>query len=115
MTTSKKNLEPKTSNLLSQIRVVAVSKTKPVSVLKEVYDAGQRHFGENYVQELIEKAPQVRSEQTDTSEAVSNSVLSLAQRNGSLGTRTRKPMPDTLGFGPNLYRELHVCGIDSSK
>lgn len=39
--------------------MVAVSKTKPVAVLKEVYDAGQRHFGENYVQELIEKAPQV--------------------------------------------------------
>lgn len=42
-----------------QIRVVAVSKTKPVSVLREVYDAGHRCFGENYVQELVEKAPQV--------------------------------------------------------
>ncbi|CAI5980701.1 unnamed protein product [Closterium sp. NIES-65] len=36
-----------------------VSKTKPVSLLREVYDAGQRHFGENYVQEIIDKAPQV--------------------------------------------------------
>lgn len=42
-----------------QIRVVAVSKTKPVSVLREVYDAGHRCFGENYVQEFLEKAPQV--------------------------------------------------------
>ncbi|KAF7811197.1 proline synthase co-transcribed bacterial-like protein [Senna tora] len=42
-----------------QIRVVAVSKTKPVSVLREVYDAGHRCFGENYVQELVEKAPQL--------------------------------------------------------
>ncbi|KAJ7946325.1 Pyridoxal phosphate homeostasis protein [Quillaja saponaria] len=42
-----------------QIRVVAVSKTKPVSVIREVYDAGHRCFGENYVQELIEKAPQL--------------------------------------------------------
>lgn len=41
------------------IRVVAVSKTKPVSVIRQVYDAGHRCFGENYVQELIEKAPQV--------------------------------------------------------
>jgi uncharacterized pyridoxal phosphate-containing UPF0001 family protein len=39
--------------------VVAVSKTKPVSVIQEVYDSGHRHFGENYVQELLEKAPQV--------------------------------------------------------
>ncbi|KAJ4842765.1 hypothetical protein Tsubulata_013389 [Turnera subulata] len=42
-----------------QIRVVAVSKTKPVPVLRQVYDAGHRCFGENYVQELLEKAPQL--------------------------------------------------------
>jgi len=36
---------------------VAVSKTKPNELLQEVYDAGQRAFGENYVQELVEKAP----------------------------------------------------------
>jgi len=44
---------------VSQVRVVAVSKTKPVTVVQEVYDAGHRHFGENYVQELIDKAPQL--------------------------------------------------------
>ncbi|XP_038883655.1 pyridoxal phosphate homeostasis protein [Benincasa hispida] len=42
-----------------QIRVVAVSKTKPVSIIRQVYDAGHRCFGENYVQELVEKAPQL--------------------------------------------------------
>ena len=41
------------------VRVVAVSKTKPVPVIRSVYDAGHRCFGENYVQELIDKAPQV--------------------------------------------------------
>mmetsp|Transcript_115536 Transcript_115536/g.331623 ORF Transcript_115536/g.331623 Transcript_115536/m.331623 type:complete len:244 (-) Transcript_115536:51-782(-) len=41
------------------VRLVAVSKTKPVELLKEAYEAGHRHFGENYVQELIEKAPQM--------------------------------------------------------
>ncbi|EPS65800.1 hypothetical protein M569_08977, partial [Genlisea aurea] len=41
------------------VRVVAVSKTKPVSLLRQVYDAGHRCFGENYVQELVEKAPQL--------------------------------------------------------
>ncbi|KAG5181979.1 hypothetical protein JKP88DRAFT_269998 [Tribonema minus] len=40
-------------------RLVAVSKTKPVSDLMAAYDAGQRIFGENYVQELIDKAPQM--------------------------------------------------------
>lgn len=43
------------------VRVVAVSKTKPVSLINQVYDAGHRCFGENYVQEIIDKAPQVES------------------------------------------------------
>ncbi|XP_024384807.1 uncharacterized protein [Physcomitrium patens] len=43
---------------VSSVRLVAVSKTKPVKMIREVYDAGHRHFGENYVQELIDKAPQ---------------------------------------------------------
>jgi uncharacterized pyridoxal phosphate-containing UPF0001 family protein len=41
-------------------RLVAVSKTKPVELIKICYEAGQRHFGENYVQELLDKAPLVR-------------------------------------------------------
>ena len=41
--------------------MVAVSKTKPVALIQEVYDVGHRHFGENYVQELIDKASQVIS------------------------------------------------------
>jgi hypothetical protein len=41
------------------VRVVAVGKTKPVSLLQQLYDAGHRCFGENYVQEFITKAPQV--------------------------------------------------------
>ncbi|KAI9108557.1 hypothetical protein K1719_020441 [Acacia pycnantha] len=42
-----------------RIRVVAVSKTKPISLIRQLYDAGHRYFGENYVQEIIEKAPQL--------------------------------------------------------
>ncbi|KAG5884582.1 hypothetical protein JTB14_032676 [Gonioctena quinquepunctata] len=36
--------------------LVAVSKTKPVNLIVAAYEEGQRHFGENYVQELEEKA-----------------------------------------------------------
>uniref|UniRef100_W8BT16 Pyridoxal phosphate homeostasis protein n=1 Tax=Ceratitis capitata TaxID=7213 RepID=W8BT16_CERCA len=36
--------------------LVAVSKTKPVEMIIEAYTTGQRHFGENYVKELVEKA-----------------------------------------------------------
>nr|GMD08948.1 proline synthase co-transcribed bacterial homolog protein-like [Ipomoea batatas] len=42
-----------------RVRIVAVSKTKPVPIIRQVYDAGHRCFGENYVQELVEKAPQL--------------------------------------------------------
>uniref|UniRef100_A0A915HZ07 Pyridoxal phosphate homeostasis protein n=1 Tax=Romanomermis culicivorax TaxID=13658 RepID=A0A915HZ07_ROMCU len=37
-------------------RLVAVSKTKPIRDILEAYESGQRYFGENYVQELIDKA-----------------------------------------------------------
>ncbi len=40
-------------------RVVAVSKMKPVEDLQAAYDAGQRDFGENYVQEIVEKAAEM--------------------------------------------------------
>jgi PLP dependent protein len=37
------------------VTLVAVSKTKPASDIMELYDMGQRDFGENYVQELVQK------------------------------------------------------------
>lgn len=39
----------------SDVTLVAVSKTKPVEMLQEIYDAGVRDFGENKVQEICEK------------------------------------------------------------
>ena len=42
----------------SHVKLVAVSKTKPVQDLQEAYACGQRIFGENYVQELVEKHEQ---------------------------------------------------------
>lgn len=43
----------------SQATLVAVSKTKPIKDIRALYDAGQRDFGENYVQELTTKQPQL--------------------------------------------------------
>jgi PLP dependent protein len=42
-----------------QVTLVAVSKTKSVTEIRALYDLGQRDFGENYVQELAEKVPQL--------------------------------------------------------
>ena len=47
------------SSSTTTTRLVAVSKTKPVEQLREVYDCGHKIFGENYVQEILEKAPQL--------------------------------------------------------
>jgi pyridoxal phosphate enzyme (YggS family) len=41
------------------IQLLAVSKTKSVEEIKALYDLGQRDFGENYVQELLEKQAQL--------------------------------------------------------
>ncbi|RTQ47736.1 YggS family pyridoxal phosphate-dependent enzyme [Hymenobacter gummosus] len=43
----------------SGCRLVAVSKTHPVELIREAYDAGQRLFGENRVQELTAKQPEL--------------------------------------------------------
>lgn len=46
----------------SEVTLIAVSKTKPVEMLREVYDAGARDFGENKVQEICEKYDQLPSD-----------------------------------------------------
>lgn len=50
-----KELELIKGSIPGSVTPVAVSKTKPLELLKEAYAAGQRHFGENRVQELEEK------------------------------------------------------------
>ncbi|KIA84052.1 YggS family pyridoxal phosphate-dependent enzyme [Flavobacterium sp. AED] len=47
------------STLPEQVTLVAVSKTKPVADLMEAYEAGQRIFGENKIQEMAEKWEQM--------------------------------------------------------
>jgi len=42
-----------------KVTLVAVSKIRPVSDIMELYNLGQRDFGENYVQELVDKAAQL--------------------------------------------------------
>ncbi|HEU0138025.1 MAG TPA: YggS family pyridoxal phosphate-dependent enzyme [Flavobacterium sp.] len=55
----KDNLHRIKDSLPPHVTLVAVSKTKPVADLMEAYDAGQRIFGENKIQEMSDKAPQM--------------------------------------------------------
>jgi len=54
------------NNVLQQlpanVTLVAVTKTRPVEILKQAYDLGLRDFGENRVQEMIEKQPVLPSD-----------------------------------------------------
>jgi len=55
----KEALDSIKSEIPEGVTLVAVSKTKPVSLIQEAYDLGQRIFGENRVQELAEKYEQL--------------------------------------------------------
>ena len=55
----KENLLNIKSSLPENVTLVAVSKTKPISDLMETYNAGQRIFGENKIQEMTEKWEQM--------------------------------------------------------
>jgi len=61
MSEIKKNID----NILKQIpnntKLVAVSKTHSIETIKETFDAGQRDFGENKVQELVDKHSQLQN------------------------------------------------------
>lgn len=54
-----KNLSELREELPAQVRLIAVSKNHPVDTIREAYDAGQRIFGENRVQELVSKQTQL--------------------------------------------------------
>jgi len=55
MTEIGKNIIYLKSQIPPSVKLIAVSKTKPVTDILEAYNAGQRYFGENRVQELLDK------------------------------------------------------------
>ena len=56
------NIQKIKQKIPSHVTLVAVSKTKPVEAIQSAYECGQRHFGENKVQELVAKHPQLPSD-----------------------------------------------------
>ena len=59
MSINKENYNSIIKELDGKATLVAVSKTKPVEDIQELYNMGQRDFGENYVQELVDKYQQL--------------------------------------------------------
>jgi uncharacterized pyridoxal phosphate-containing UPF0001 family protein len=59
MTNIESQIKFYTEEFPSHVKLVAVSKTKPAGDVQLAYNAGQRLFGETYVQELVEKHEQL--------------------------------------------------------
>jgi hypothetical protein len=92
-----------------EIRLVAVSKTKPAQDVRAAYAAGQRDFGENYAQELAKKA----AELADLSE-LSLHFIGHLQRNKVKLVLPHVSMIHTVD-SPRLARELATRATQSVK
>jgi len=55
----KRNIKKINDSLPAHVKLVAVSKTKPNDLIMEAYNAGHKKFGENRVQDLIRKQPEL--------------------------------------------------------
>jgi pyridoxal phosphate enzyme (YggS family) len=62
MTSIQTHINELKASIPKNVSIVAVSKTKPNSMLLEAYEAGQLDFGENYVQELVDKQKSLPTE-----------------------------------------------------
>jgi PLP dependent protein len=99
--TISENLTHILQTLASSTTLVAVSKKQPLSHIKEALQAEQRHFGENYVQELLEKWPTFRQEYPDVvlhfiGALQRNKVADVLPHIEVLHTLDRRPLAESL-------------------
>ncbi|WP_111980275.1 YggS family pyridoxal phosphate-dependent enzyme [Algibacillus agarilyticus] len=98
----------------NEIQLLAVSKTKPLSDIKAAYTAGQRSFGENYVQEGVEKI-QSSTELTDINwhfigPIQSNKTRLIAENFDWVQSVDREKIANRLNEQrPNHLPPLNVC------
>ncbi|MDO4998107.1 MAG: YggS family pyridoxal phosphate-dependent enzyme [Neisseria sp.] len=98
----------------NEVQLIAVSKTFPVSDIRTLHTAGQRHFGENYIQEWLQKTEQL----ADLSDIVwhvigdvqSNKTKHVAERAAWLHTLSRLKIAQRLSQQrPRHLPPLQVC------
>ena len=109
------------------VRLVAVSKTKPIELLQSAYDAGCRHFGENYAQELVEKAPQLPDDvhwhfigalQSNKAKMLVKAVASATQltvetvSNTKIANKLNNAVPDDSGK-LRVFVQVNTSGEDT--
>ena len=89
----------------SEVTLIAVSKTKPISMLQEIYNEGIRCFGENKVQELTEKYEQLPSD-------IKWHMIGHLQRNKVKYIVDKTTLPSFLSIFGKLPFDMgaHICG-----
>ncbi len=91
-----------------EVTLIAVSKTKPVEMLKEAYDAGARAFGENKVQELCDKYDQLPAD-------IDWHLIGHLQRNKVkyiVGKTALIHSVDSLRLAQEISREAEKKGVE---
>ncbi|MDU0354164.1 YggS family pyridoxal phosphate-dependent enzyme [Paraglaciecola aquimarina] len=107
---------------LNSVKLLAVSKTKPVSDIVQAYEEGQRLFGENYVQEGVEKITTLESlgdiEWHFIGPLQSNKTRLVAENFDWVHTIDRLKIAQRLNDQRSVYKPLNVCiqvNIDSDE
>lgn len=105
----------KCARLPNEVRLLAVSKTKPNSDIIEAYQAGQREFGENYVQEGEQKILALKAQYPDIvwhfiGPLQSNKTKIVAEHFDWMHTVSREKIATRLNEQrPNTLSPLQVC------
>ncbi len=98
---------------LNSVKLLAVSKTKPVSDIVQAYEAGQRLFGENYVQEGVEKVTALASypdiEWHFIGPLQSNKTRLVAENFDWMHTLDRAKIALRLNEQRSAHKALNVC------
>ena len=97
----------------NSVKLLAVSKTKPVSDIVQAYEAGQRLFGENYVQEGVEKIQALQDykdiEWHFIGPIQSNKSKLVAENFDWVQSVDRPKIAQRLNDQRNAHKQLNVC------
>ena len=91
-----------------EVTLIAVSKTKPVPMLEEAYEAGARDFGENKVQEIVQKKPELP-------EDIRWHMIGHLQRNKVHQLMTIAPFVENPEENREVFKKLYEFAVDIGK
>ncbi len=98
----------------NEITVLAVSKGQPATAIRQAYESGQRHFGENYLQEALEKQQQLSDLEGIQWHFIgsiqANKTRKVAENFDWVHSVDRKKIAERLNANrPEEYPPINVC------